>query len=95
MTKVADALVAMTKQDKDKDKDKHKRIPTRPSSRDIPFTNEWPVVGGVHGQAIVSEAEASARVAAAVARAALERFGLVHEHKKGTLLTSHVRSRIW
>ena len=33
--------------------------------------------------------------AGAHTRAALERFGLVHEHKKGTLLTSHVRSRIW
>ena len=28
-------------------------------------------------------------------RAALERFGLVHEHKKGMPFTSHVRSRIW
>ena len=67
MTKVADALVTMAKQDKDKDKDKTKRIPTRPSSPEIPFTDEWPVVGEVHGQAVVSEAEASARVAAAVA----------------------------
>ena len=69
MTKVADALVTMSNKDmdKDKDKDKTKIIPTRPSSPEISFTDEWPVVGGVHGQAVVSEVEASARVAAAVA----------------------------
>ena len=32
---------------------------------------------------------------AAYSRAALETFGLVHEHKNALYLTSHVRSRIW
>ena len=80
MSKITDALALMANKDKDKDKDKTRKA-SRPNSPDMPFYDDL-VVGG---QAVVSEAEASARVAAAVAEEKARSAGQLRDIESNSL----------